>query len=123
MKKTIKRIAASLLSLLLLVSLCSCGIQQYGIPRPPDAQSSKVQSDQEAEYRNAFYTDQTMSMEGFCGKNGYKTTMNEVRSLLAEDVLHKHDIFRYDVIVDQISESVFIQNHHNNKLNYLHYYI
>jgi len=123
MKKTIKRTTASLMSLLLLVCLCSCGIQQYGIPRLPEAQTSATETkDQEAEVMNAFYTDQTMSMEGFCGKKGYKTTLNEVRSLLAEDVLHKHDIYRYDVIVDQIGESVFIQNYHNNKLNYLHYY-
>lgn len=118
----LRKLCAFCLALNMIVCLCSCGkTKQYGILRlsNADSQAEDFLSDSQSEVRNAFYTDQTISMGGFCGKEGYITTLNEVRSLLANEV---YDIYRYDVMVDKIGVDDFIQNYHNNKLNFTYYY-
>ena len=128
MRKTIRRAVAGVLTAAMLVCLCSCGMTQYGVPRPPDdtgRTNVDVRTTEEAdpsEVRNAFYTDQTRSMYGFCKKPGYVTTLNLVRSLLAGDVVHPYDIYRYDYIVDKIDESVFIEHYNDGRLNDTEYY-
>lgn len=143
MKGNIKKASLTFLELLMIICLCACSsIKQYGILRPPDSDTSTdsktvdLSSDSQTEVRNAFYLDQTISMDGFCRKQddkkakkkeknkdtGYTTTIFEVYRLLKENVNEKTDIYRYDVAVNQINESVFIKHYYDGELNYLRYY-
>lgn len=126
--KTIKQTAAIILAVLLLAGLCSCGVdEQYSIRRPPGDEASDFSVPQDKGDKIGFYTDQTKSMYGFCGKTGYVTAMNEVRSLLKgeavkESTTRQLNIYRYDSIVDPIKESYFIQHYFDGVLNVNEYY-
>ena len=122
-----KRTIAFILSVLLLAGLCSCGMKQYGIQRPPGSSVEDSYVPPVKGGKIGFYTDQTESMYGFCGQLGYVTTLNEVRSLLKSEsvkdgMMRQIDIYRYDSIVHQIKENVFIQHYSDGVLNVKEYY-
>ena len=120
--KKFRKTTAFILSVLVLAGLCSCGVKQYGIQRPPEVSVQDTSESRDVNDKIGFYTDQTKSMRGFCKKKEYYITLNEVRSVLKGDALKRLDIYRYDSIVYRIDENVFVQHYSDDILNTEIYY-
>lgn len=129
MKIIYLRVVSLVLVIAMLFSLSACTARQFAVPAsaPTFVSNSDLSAtdipDKSHECNPAFFMDETFSMLGFSSGIEYKTTLNEIRSLLIEQhPAETVDLFRYDLIVDQISDSVFTGYYNTTKLNCKTYY-